>query len=68
MSRFIGGPYDGEDLPVDASVLPKLRLPAKYQLETFLADPRLTTSQKWPHHYEADTSVDPPVYRFVRSD
>lgn len=65
MTRFVGGPHDGLDLPLDPQILPQLRLPEFTELGDFLGDPRLTDGQTWPHQYAADMSAEPPVFRYV---
>ncbi len=67
MARFIGGPYDGRDMPFDPCVLRKLNLPEKDHIEEFLSAHDTTTLKRWPHYYEADNQQQPPVYRFVES-
>lgn len=67
MTQFIGGPYDGRDLPFDPRTLRRVNLPEEHELEAFL-NPRDSTSlHSWPYHYVADATRDPPVYRFVES-
>lgn len=61
MVLFIGGPYDGEDLPVDRK-LTEVRLPALNQFDQYRADK--TASKNWPYIYLRDDTEDPPVYRF----
>lgn len=69
MTRFVGGPYDGQDLPVDPSLTRSIRLPNAHELDSFLqqweADPGATGKHDWPHVYSADTDVVPPLYRYV---
>jgi hypothetical protein len=66
MTTFVGGPYNGQDLPYDPRSARHVRMPdpgARVQpgdVGTVDAD--------WPHIYEADLKADPPVFRFVRSE
>lgn len=66
--QFQGGPYDGRDLPIQPPLAQMMRLPREQELDAFLGtaedDPGVTGLQVWPHLYELDNSVDPPVYRF----
>jgi len=65
MAKFVGGPYDGMDLPFDPHVLRRVNLPDKEHLAEYLNVPDTTTKFSWPHVYEADTTVNPPHYRFI---
>lgn len=67
MTRFIGGPYDGQDLPIDERLLPIVHLPPPGEVQSMLSDPLATSSTNWPFVYEVDGESDPPVYRFVES-
>lgn len=60
MALFVGGPYDGQDLPVDWEQ--DVYLPAPDQFESFGS--KATMDQKWPHHYVADYSGETPFYRY----
>ena len=72
MTRFIGGPYDGRDLPIDPPFAKVIRLPREDELDAFLGeggdDPGSTASFDWPYVYEFDTGFIMPQYRFVKSD
>lgn len=65
MALFVGGPFDGQDLPVDPKLLSNVRLPSEDQLDEFLTNPGASAHRVWPNLYVADLDVDPPVYRFV---
>lgn len=65
MGKFVGGPYDGMELPFDPTVLSRVNLPEKRYLKEFLEVPDRTSKLSWPHRYEADLSTDPPQYRYV---
>lgn len=71
MTRFVGGPYDGRDLPIDSSMAKMLRLPRPEELGAFLgeceADPAVTGKLDWPFLYKLDETTTPPHYRFVES-
>ncbi len=67
MTLFVGGPYDGHDLPVDPDILEHIRLPTKGALDAFLHDTLSSTEGMTPHLYSADKSSVPAVFRFVRS-
>ncbi len=66
--RFLGGPYDERDLPIQSPYPRIMRLPQEQDLEAFLesakGDPGTTGSYAWPYLYELDESVEPGVYRF----
>ncbi|MEK6239399.1 MAG: hypothetical protein N2C14_32175 [Planctomycetales bacterium] len=65
MTKFIGGPYDGMDLPFDPKFLQQVNLPeTEEQLEAFLNSPDGTSSSNWPYRYDVDRDADPVVYRF----
>lgn len=66
MTLFVGGPYDGQDFPVDPLIMQRLRLPVEERLDGFLMDPMTSGDEEWPYLYQADTTVKPPVYRFMR--
>jgi hypothetical protein len=65
MAKFVGGPYDGMDLPFDPLVLKRLNLPEKKHLDEFLSVPDTTSKFSWPHLYELDPDSDEPRYRYV---
>ena len=70
MALFVGGPYHGRDLPIEA--MPQmLRLPRESELGTYLGtaehDPGVTGKHDWPFLYRLDESLDKPFYRFVGS-
>ena len=65
MAKFVNGPYDGKDLPFDPLILKRVNLPEEDKLEEFLSVPDTTSKFSWPYVYEADTSVNPPQYRYV---
>lgn len=67
MALFIGGPYDGQNLPVEPGKTTQ-RLPDAADLQVFLNDPKATTSSVWPHVYHVDYSGNEPVYRYARED
>ena len=67
MALFIGGPYDGQNLPVETGKTTQ-RLPDERDLQVFLNDPQATTSSKWPHVYRVDYSGREPVYRYSPED
>lgn len=67
MTKFHGGPYDGQDLPVDPDESPEIALPDQDQINLMLRNPAQTTDPTWPHLYRVDYEVTPPVFRFVRS-
>lgn len=69
MTQFIGGPYDGQDLPANPQTVERIALPDPETtkgmfLETVVKQSS-TNTEDWPHKYELDRSVDPPVYRHV---
>ena len=68
MTQFIGGPYDGQDLPANPQTIERISLPdldatQGISLETVVS--QSTGATDWPHKYEVDDSVAPPVYRHV---
>jgi hypothetical protein len=69
MALFVGGPYDGFDLPVDPTLSRQVRLPPKDEIDDFVKarqkDPGATGKHHWPYLYELDSSTSPPCYRFV---
>lgn len=70
MTKFVGGPYDNEDLPVDPKFIKRIRLPepesdAGVLVDALVIDTRTVDRVDWPHKYELDNSADPAVYRFV---
>ncbi len=69
MALFIGGPYNGHDLPFDPDLTKIIRLPLPEAMtpfaETAVDDPGATGKQDWPFLYKLDESVSPPWYRFV---
>jgi hypothetical protein len=70
MAQFVGGPSDGQNLPVDPKFIKKIRLPepesdAGILVDALVIDTRTVDRVDWPHKYELDATVDPPVYRFV---
>lgn len=69
MARFIGGPYDGQELPANPEVVKRIRLPDPDSSAGMLIDTLLKESTtghgEWPHRYEVDETSQPPVYRFV---
>lgn len=67
MTLFIGGPYDGEDLPIDPGSVRVLRLPPRDKLNELFFDPSATGEADWPFRYERDNSVAPPVFRLTGS-
>lgn len=64
MTLFIGGPYDGEDLPLEPTVR-ILRLPPREKLTELFFDPSATGEADWPYRYERDDTVTPTVYRLT---
>ena len=66
---FVGGPYDGRDLPVDPSLTKSIRLPRPTELDPFVTesktDPGRTGKVDWPFVYELNDAARPPHYRFV---
>jgi len=67
MTLFVGGPFDGEDLPYNPYSTRRVRLPDN-QLDVDSSDTMgsmSTADVEWPHQYEADVTTSPPVYRYV---
>jgi hypothetical protein len=67
MTLFVGGPYDGQDLPIDPERVEHIRLPSKDPMDAFLQETLNSKEGMLPHLYSADKSVSPVVYRFVRT-
>lgn len=72
MTMFVGGPYDGEDLPYNPYSTRRVRLPevngdSEGESSDSLGSMN-TADAEWPHQYEADLSKSPPVYRFITRD
>lgn len=65
MALFVGGPYDSHDIPVDASVIRVIDLPAPEHFDEYTFDVEATGDTDWPHRYERDDTSEPPVFRFV---
>lgn len=66
MTAFIGGPYDGQDLPYDPHSARHVRMPDAG--ERIAPGEVGTVDADWPHIYEADLQAEPAVYRFVRTE
>lgn len=66
MTKFVGGPYDGRELPIEPE-MSHLWLPPEEELDTFLREPTTTARPGWLSRYWLDNSVEPPVYRFAKS-
>lgn len=69
MAHFVGGPYDGQELPANPEMIKRIRLPepdssAGMLLDTLLKE-STTGHSEWPYRYELDEGSDPPTYRFV---
>lgn len=67
MALFVGGPFDGDDLPYDPKTSPHIRMP-DVEPKTGVSGDKATVRGSRPHIYEADLHVDPPVFRFVRTE
>ncbi len=65
MTKLIGGPYDGQDMPYEPRHAPYIRMP---DADTVEDSNDATADTAWPHIYEADLTVEPPVYRYIRSE
>lgn len=65
MTLFVGGPFDGADLPFDPRFVKHVKLPPREHFDDFCNDPDQTAENEWPHHYVADSMIDFPVYRFA---
>jgi hypothetical protein len=63
MTLFVGGPYDGTDLPFDPQLAKSVRLPRPEEVSPMLEerrdDPGITDRHDWPYVYELDESVNP---------
>lgn len=65
MTLFIGGPYDGQNLPVETGQA-RVRLPNPDELSEF--DPQATANNHWRHIYTVDYSGSEPHFRYVGED
>lgn len=64
MTLFVGGPYDGRDLPVNPDLVKTVRLPEVDEWDA-TGDPDATVPRKCPYVYEVDAATTPPQFRFV---
>ncbi len=69
MTMFVGGPYDGQDVPIEPPFAKTIRMPREDELDAFLtdvgSDPGVTGKQDWPFLYELDEQASQPRYHFV---
>ena len=66
MSRFVGGPYDGRELEYEPTLLRLVVLPEPQDFDEAMVVRDDTGKHDWPHRYQADLSVIPPVYRYLQ--
>ena len=65
MAQFIGGPYDGYDLPIDTTQIKQIRLP---EVEHFNGDPEGTKPIECPYLYVLDNFVLKKRFRYEGTD
>lgn len=68
MPQFIGGPYDGMELPANPEIVRVINLPDPDSPLGFVVEGLVkesTSDGDWPYQYSVDDSVTPAVYRFV---
>ena len=67
MTLFVGGPYHGQDIPIEPPLDVKIRLPEPSGLDAVLnkmtSDPNATIPQHWPYVYELDNAMGDDFYR-----
>lgn len=67
MTLFVGGPYDGKDLPFDPYKIKRVPLPPG-EAPTVSEDLTQTADEDWNCIYKADVSTSPPVYRYQAAE